>query len=400
MKYDFDKVIDRKGTSAVKIEYLPEGAPKDILSLWVADMDFPCAQPILDALHKRIDRSIFGYTFYNNDRMQAGDHNRIKDATQSWFSKRYGWSIDPNDMFYSPGIVPALAFLINILTKEGDGIIIQRPVYYPFTLRIEGNKRVVANNPLIRQGNTYVMDFDDLDKQFANPNNKGMILCSPHNPVGRVWTEEELRKVVAIAKKYDKWIISDEIHCDLTRVGIQFHPLLKIAPEYKDRIIVCTAPSKTFNLAGMQMSTLVIPNPDYQKRYKDFTVERMSIFVFSPLGLEATIAAYTEGTEWLEQVREYIDANIKYIEDFVKANLPKADVITCEGTYLVWIDVNKYCNDRTKLEHAMVHVAKVALDEGYIFGDEGNGYERINVASPKSVIVDCMERIKKALLSM
>jgi cystathionine beta-lyase len=303
-------------------------------------------------------------------------------------------------MFFCPGIVPALAFLINTLTNEGDGVIIQRPVYYPFTNKIEANNRIVVNNPLIREGNTYRMDYDDLDKKFADPKNKGMILCSPHNPVGRVWTKEELLKIVAVAKKYDKWIISDEIHADLTRIGITNVPLLKIAPEYKHRIIACTAPSKTFNLAGMQFSNIIIPNEEYRKNWVDLTDAKLSVSMCNPFGLEATIAAYTKGDEWLDQLRVYIDKNIDYIEKFVKSELPKATVIKCEGTYLVWIDVREYCNDKDKLEECMVKTAKLALDEGYIFGEEGIGYERINIAAPMSSIVLCMDRMKSALLSL
>ena len=392
MNYNFDEVVSRLGTNSIKLEVLPEGAPKDILSLWVADMDFPCAEPIIEALHSRVDKKIFGYTLYDNE--------RTKNAVFSWFHKRFGWDIDRSWMFFSPGVVPAFALLINVLTEEGDGIIIQQPVYYPFIKKIEANNRVIANNPLIRQGNSYVMDYDDLEKKFADPKNKGMIFCSPHNPVGRVWTEDELRKMVAIAKKYDKWIISDEIHGDLTRMGIQYHPLLKVAPDYKDRIIACTAPSKTFNLAGMQFSNIIIPNPEYQKAWLKLADERLSLSICNPFGMEAIIAAYADGEEWLEQVRQYIDSNIKYIQEFVAAHLPEAEVIDCQGTYLVWIDVKKYCSDPKILEHAMVHEAKVALDEGYIFGDEGIGYERINVATQRSNVVECMERIKKALLNL
>lgn len=391
MKYNFDEMIDRRGTHAIKLEWLPEGTPEGALSLWVADMDFVCAEPVLDALHARIDRKIFGYTSANNE--------DLKDAVLLWFEKRFAWNIDKDCIFFSPGIVPAIAFLINILTNEGDGIIIQRPVYYPFTAKIEANKRVVANNPLLRSGNTYVMDYVDLEKKFADPKNKGMILCSPHNPVGRVWSKEELQKIVDIAKKYDKWIISDEIHCDLTRVGITHHPLLTVAPDYKDKIIVCTAPSKTFNLAGMQFSNIIIPNPDYQKAWVDFVDVKMSLSICNPFGLEAIIAAYTHGDEWLDQLRAYIDDNINFIDQFVREHLPLVEMIKCEGTYLVWLDVSKYCADHQKLEQLMLHKAKVVLDEGYIFGEEGIGYERINVASPRSVIVECMERIKAALLS-
>lgn len=389
MKYNFDLIIDRKGTHSAKLDALPAGAPKDALSLWVADMDLPCAQPIIQALHDRIDRKIFGYTMYDN--------KECKNAVTGWYKKRFNWDIEKTEIFFSPGVVPALAFLINCLSRPGDGVIIQRPVYYPFTNKIIANGRKVVNNSLVRTGNTYVMDYEDLDKKFADENTKGMILCSPHNPVGRVWTKEELRKVVDIAKKYDKWIISDEIHSDLVRVGVTHTPLLKLAPDYNERIIVCTAPSKTFNMAGMQLSNIIIPNKEYQKLWTTMVDECFSLAICNPFGLTATIAAYTQGEEWLEQANTYIDGNIKYIEEFVRKNLPKAEVIDCQGTYLVWIDLNRYCDDAKKLETLMQHKAKIAFDEGYIFGEEGAGFERINVATQRVVVEDCMRRMKEAI---
>ncbi|MCQ4637719.1 pyridoxal phosphate-dependent aminotransferase [Anaerovorax odorimutans] len=389
MKYDFDTPIDRKGTHSVKFDAMPPGVPEDALSLWVADMDLPCAQPILDALHQRIDRKIFGYTLYEND--------ELKDAVTGWYQRRFGWQIEKDELFFSPGIVPAIAFLINCLTEEGDGVIIQRPVYYPFTNTIEANGRKVANSPLVRKGNTYEMDFMDLEQKFADERNKGMILCSPHNPVGRVWTGEELRKVVEIARKYDKWIVSDEIHSDLTRSGVVHTPLLKLAEDYSQRIIACTAPSKTFNLAGMQFSNIVIPNKEYQKKWNHLVSSRFSLGFCNPFGLTAIIAAYNQGDDWLSQVKTYIDGNIQYIEKFAAEQLPKAQVMDCQGTYLVWIDFSGYCSDSKKLKKLMQQKARVALDEGFIFGEEGEGYERINAAAPRCVIEECMERIKDAL---
>lgn len=392
MKYDFDTPVDRKGTYACKWDQMPGGASGDALPMWVADMDLPCAEPIIRALHERIDRKIFGYTVYENE--------ACAQAITSWYQKRFDWAISPETIYFSPGVVPALAFLINVLTEEGDGVIIQRPVYHPFTNKILANNRIVANNALVRVGNSYEMDFADLEQKFADEKNKGMILCSPHNPVGRVWTEEELRRVVDIAKKYDKWIISDEIHSDLTRIGVTHHPLTKVAPEYADRIIVCTAPSKTFNLAGMQFSNIIITNQDYQRRWKEITDDRFSVSLCSPFGLTAIIAAYTEGEEWLDQAREYIDGNIRFIEAFVKEHLPKAEVIDCQGTYLVWLNMGGYCSDETELENRMQKTARVALDEGYIFGEEGIGYERINVAAPRSMVEACMDRIRMAVSDM
>lgn len=389
MKYNFDEIIDRSGTSATKMESLPKGCPDDALPLWVADMDFACAEPILKALHERIDKKIFGYTMYDTDECLG--------AVLNWYKKRYGWEEQKENLFFCGGIVSAYAVLLNLLTKEGEGVVIQRPIYYPFTMKANSNGRQIVDSPLIYADGNYTIDFDDLDKKMAEPNNKVLVFCSPHNPAGRVWTEEEIRKVVDICKKYDKWIICDEIHCDLLRCGMTFHPILKVAPDYADRIAVCTAPSKTFNLAGMKTSNIVIHNKELQAAWKDLIGGKLSMNGAGTLGLTAMIAAYNEGEEWLEQLKEYLDGNFAYIDAFLKEHLPKAHMVPSEGTYLAWIDFNGYVNgDAEKLEEIMQKKAKVALDEGYIFGDAGRGFERINIATPRSVVEDCMDRILKA----
>lgn len=389
MKYNFDEIIDRSGTSATKMESLPEGCPDDALPLWVADMDFACAEPILKALHERIDKKIFGYTMYDTDECLG--------AVLNWYKKRYGWEEQKENLFFCGGIVSAYAVLLNLLTKEGEGVVIQRPIYYPFTMKANSNGRQIVDSPLIYADGNYTIDFDDLDKKMAEPNNKVLVFCSPHNPAGRVWTEEEIRKVVDICKKYDKWIICDEIHCDLLRCGMTFHPILKVAPDYADRIAVCTAPSKTFNLAGMKTSNIVIHNKELQAAWKELIGGKLSMNGAGTLGLTAMIAAYNEGEEWLEQLKEYLDGNFAYIDAFLKEHLPKAHMVPSEGTYLAWIDFNGYVDgDAEKLEEIMQKKARVALDEGYIFGDAGRGFERINIATPRSVVEDCMDRILKA----
>ena len=389
MKYNFDEIIDRTGTSATKMESLPKGCPDDALPLWVADMDFACAEPILKALHERIDKKIFGYTMYDTDECLG--------AVLNWYKKRYGWEEQKENLFFCGGIVSAYAVLLNLLTKEGEGVVIQRPIYYPFTMKANSNGRQIVDSPLIYADGNYTIDFDDLDKKMAEPNNKVLVFCSPHNPAGRVWTEEEIRKVVDICKKYDKWIICDEIHCDLLRCGMTFHPILKVAPDYADRIAVCTAPSKTFNLAGMKTSNIVIHNKELQAAWKELIGGKLSMNGAGTLGLTAMIAAYNEGEEWLEQLKEYLDGNFAYIDAFLKEHLPKAHMVPSEGTYLAWIDFNGYVDgDAEKLEEIMQKKARVALDEGYIFGDVGRGFERINIATPRSVVEDCMDRILKA----
>ena len=351
MKYNFDEVIDRKGTHAVKVERLPKGADKDSLALWVADMDFACAEPILKALHERIDRKIFGYTMYEAD--------ECMDAVTGWMKKRYGWEESRENLFFCPGVVAAYAALINLLTEPGDGIVLQRPIYYPFTNKANSNGRIPVDNALIYENGAYRIDFEDLDKKMADPANKVLVVCSPHNPTGRVWTEDELKKTV--------------------------------------EIVVCTAPSKTFNLAGMKTSNIVIHNKELQKKWKDYVNGSLSMDGASALGMTAMIAAYTEGEEWLEQLKDYLDGNFAYIDEYLKKYLPKAHLVKAEGTYLAWIDLNGYVDrDEKKMEELMQKKAKVALDEGYIFGDEGRGFERINVASPRSVIEECMNRIRTA----
>lgn len=389
MIYDFDKPVDRRGTHSMKLDCLPEGAPEDALSLWVADMDFPCAEPVIRALHERVDQLIFGYTVY--------DSAACKEAITGWFKRRYDYEISPEEIFYSPGIVPAIGFLLNMLSKEGDGVIIQRPIYYPFTNKIVGNNRRVVNNALIYENGTYRMDYEDLEAKLADPSNKGLIFCSPHNPTGRVWTEEELNRTVDLCKKYDKWIIADEIHCDLTRAGVTHIPLLKLRPDYKERIILCSAPSKTFNLAGMQMSNVIIPNPEYRAAWKHETADKFSIELPTTLGLTAMMAAYNEGEEWLDQVKAYIDGNFAFAKDFIEREMPKAKVVNAEGTYLLWVDLNAYCSDAKELKDLMCNRARVALDEGYIFGEEGIGFERLNLACTRATLTDCLMRMKKAL---
>lgn len=389
MKYNFDEMIDRGGTFAAKLDAMPEGSAEDAISVWVADMDFACAPPILDALHARIDKKIFGYTLYNND--------ELSDAVTGWFHRNYDWDVPKEDIFFSPGVVPALAFLLHILTEEGDGVIIQRPVYYPFTNKIAGSRRRIYNSSLLYEADGYKMDYADLEEKFSDPEIKGMIFCSPHNPVGRVWSEDELRRLVAIAKKYNKWIISDEIHMDLTRNGITHTPLAKVDPDYADQIVVCTAPSKTFNMAGMQLSNIIISNKAWQQKWIALVEGEYSMSMANPFGIAATIAAYNEGQEWLDQLRNYLDGNIELTKNYLEQHLPKAKMFVPEATYLVWIDLNAYESDPKKLEYIMQKKAKIAFDEGYIFGEEGNGFERINIAMPRSRVLECLDRMALAL---
>ena len=274
---------------------------------------------------------------------------------------------------------------------------IQPPVYYPFRSKIEANGRKAVNNPLLLKGGHYEIDFEDLDLKMSDPHNKGLLFCSPHNPIGRLWTEEELKRIAAVCRRYDKWIIADEIHCDLLRIGAEHHPMLKVCSDYADRIIACTAPTKTFNMAGLGISNIIIPNKEYQSLWRHFACERLSLEDCSPLSLAAQEAAYNHCEDWLDALRIYLDGNIDFTEQYLKETLPKARMIHPDATYLVWIDFRAYCSDPAALEQLMRRKARVMLDEGYIFGEGGEGFERINIATPRSILSECLARIASAL---
>lgn len=390
MRYDFDEVIDRKGTNSIKWEFTSfdiEGSTDDTLPLWIADMDFKCAEPILDAIHKRVDRHIFGYS--------VAASKEYFQAVCGWFERRFDWKIDSNNIVTSPGIVPALAFLIRVLTSEGDGIIIQSPVYYPFTNMIKNNNRTIVYNSLINNEGYYNIDFKDLEEKAKESNNKLMILCSPHNPVGRVWNEEELMRIAEICLKNEVFLISDEIHCDLIRKNSNFVPAGKIIDS--DRLISCTAPSKSFNIAGLQMSNIVIKSAEIKKLWNREIADKTGLSYTNPLGIVAAEAAYNEGEDWLEHVIDYIDDNLQYVDNYLKEHMPKAKYIIPEGTYFAWVDLNGYGYNHEELRELMVKKAGVALDEGYIFGKEGAGFERINVACPRSILQKCLDRMSGVL---
>jgi len=387
MKYDLDRIVDRTGTNSLKWEFGSKAHPKvtkNTLPLWVADMDFPSAEPILKALRERIDREIFGYSQHH-----TGEYFR---AVCSWMQRRFDWYVHSSDIFVAAGVVPALSSLVRCFSREGDGVIIQRPVYGPFTSRVERNGRHVVDNALINSGGYYSMDFEDLEKKAADPKNSMMILCSPHNPVGRVWTEDELKKVADICLANDVVLVSDEIHFDIVRSG-KTHLVLDSLYPGDDRIITCTAPSKSFNLAGMQVSHIVIRNDEYKKRWEAETGHPM----LSPLAIAAVQAAYDEGEEWLSQVNRYIDSNLEYIDTFLKEHLPEAGYLVPEGTYLAWIDLGAYGLTGDDLSDVLIEDAGIFLDGGLKFGPEYGAFQRINAACPKAILEDCLKRMADCL---
>lgn len=400
MKYDFDQEIRRTGTHSVKWQIywrgdkreLWEGTDPDLgddrtLPMWVADMDFPVAKPILDAMRKRIDHPIFGYV------VRTPDYN---EAVTSWMERRHGWKVTPDWIVNTPGVVPALNLLVRALSAPGDKILIQRPVYYPFTYAIENNGREVVSNSLVMENGVYRMDFADLEAKAADPKTKLLVLCSPHNPVGRVWTEEELRRLGEICNKHGVIVIADEIHGDLMLNGSTFVPYGKLGSEFMDNSVVCTAPSKTFNLAGLHTSNMIVSNEAHRKALVK-EIAASGVGGMNTFGLEATKAAYNEGEEWLAQVLDYLSGNANYLESFVAERIPEIKVIHPEGTYLVWLDCRGLGLDKLELEALMHEEVKVLFDEGYVFGSEGEGFERINIACPRSILTEALERIERAV---
>ncbi|MBP7737161.1 MAG: pyridoxal phosphate-dependent aminotransferase [Spirochaetes bacterium] len=389
MKFDFDRIIDRTGTGSFKWD-LADSIFKGsgLLPLWVADMDFESPPEVVAALEERARHGVFGYTAPMPEYFRA---------VTDWFERRHGWRIAPDWIVPAPGVVPALNLLIQTFTEPGDGVIVQKPVYYPFMGAIKNNGRVIINNPLKLEDKAYRVDYDDLEQKARDPRARMLILCSPHNPVGRLWTKEELKSIGDICAAHDLLVISDEIHCDLTFKGNRHVPFGSISPGFLMKSITCTAPSKTFNLAGLQTANLVIANPELRKRYNR-TIECLGLKWPNLFGAEALIAAYRHGDEWLDQLMDYLDGNLTFLKEFIVEKLPRVKVIEPEATYLVWLDFREYGLGNENLKKLLRDQARLALDDGYIFGSpEGDGFERINIACPRAILEEAMERMRGAL---
>ena len=386
--YDFDEVIDRRNTDCLKYDFaVQRGRPKDVLPFWVADMDFSIAQEIEDALVKRCQHGIFGYS-------EATDGYFA--ALQNWYLKHFNWQVQRPWLIKTPGVVFALAMAVKAFTEPGDGVLVQQPVYYPFTEVIRDNDREVVNAPLALVNGHYEIDFADLEQKLANPKVKLMFLCSPHNPVGRVWTKEELLKVGDLCLKYNVITVSDEIHSDFVWDDNVHTPFATLGEEYQQNCIVCTAPSKTFNLAGLQVSNIFIPNQKLRRAFRK-QIDAAGYSQLNTLGLVACQAAYTYGEEWLTQVKAYIRSNITFVDDYLKQNLPQIKMLPIEGTYLVWLDCSALGMTADEREQWLWHEAKLWLDGGGIFGKEGEAFERINVACPRATLLQGLEQLKAAI---
>lgn len=387
-KYNFDEKVDRRGTSCLKYDFgMKRKGRDDLLPLWVADMDFKLPQEILEDLHKRIDHGIFGYTDLDESYHAAVDR---------WFYAHHGYHVDMNTLTVGCGVVYGLATGVNAFTKEGDAILIQQPVYYPFREVIEDNGRTFVNNQLHYENGAYTIDFEDFEKKIVENNVKVFIFCNPHNPVGRVWTKEELEKIGDICLRHDVVIMDDEIHCDFIYPGHKFVSFMNLDEKYRKNLVLYTSPSKTFNVAGLQPANIIIPDEKLRAAYR----KANSAAGYSQgnlMGMEAVKAVYTKGDEWVKELVEYITGNMEYVRAFVKTNFPKAHFVEPEGTYLIWIDFSGYGFTDEELEHIMVEEAKLWLDCGIVFGQETAQFERFNIACPRATVVQAFEQLKQAL---
>lgn len=398
MKYNFDEIIDRKNTNALNTDgfrsYIFHAGPEktfpfaddEFVRMWVADMEFAAPPQICDAMKKRIDRRIFGYTNVFGD--------EYYNAFSGWCKEKYDWSFPKEELTFSPGIIPALYSLVEELVKKDEKMLIVTPAYGFFQHAAEYNHIEMSCSPLLKEKGYFKIDFDDLEKRAADPKVSLLLWCNPHNPSGRMWTEEELKKVAAIVEKNDLWVISDEIHCDLIRQGRKHIPLGKIMPDYK-KLITCMSASKTFNLAGLMFSDIIIRDKALREAFQD---RDKNIGFVNPLSLAAHTAAYQECGDWLEQLKDYLDGNFAFLDAFLKENLPEAVYTIPESTYLAWIDVQKCLPGVEDLPDFFANQAGVLLEGGDgLFVGNAKGYIRLNLAMPRATIQTGLERMKKAI---
>lgn len=386
--YDFDRIVDRRHTSCLKYDFgMKRKGREDLLPLWVADMDFALPEEILEDFRKRIDHGIFGYTDPDDEYFKA---------LNQWFSARHGYTVDSDFVTVGCGIVYGLATGVRAFTAEGDAILIQQPVYYPFREVIEDNGRVFINNQLHYENGKYTIDFEDFERKIVENQVKVFILCNPHNPVGRVWTKSELERLGDICLAHDVIIMDDEIHCDFVYGDHKFTSFMTLDSRYRRNLVMYTSPSKTFNVAGFQPANIIIPNEELRARYRRANAGA-GYSQGNIMGMEAVKSCYTKGAWWVDQLVKYVEGNIAYVREFVKENLPGAFFVEPEGTYLVWIDFSGYGFTDEELEHLMTEEAKLWLDSGKIFGPETAQFERFNLACPRATVEQAFRQLKDAL---
>lgn len=381
MKFDseyFDRVVDRRATNSMKWDEA-DGA----LPLWVADMDFPTAPCIIEALKRRVEHGIFGYTEVPDAYFKA--------ATE-WFARFHGWNFTRQDIIYTSGVVPAISAIIKAMTRPGDGVIVQTPAYNCFFSSIRNNGCILISNPLINTGDGYAIDFEDLERKAAEPSAKVLLLCNPHNPVGRVWRREELLGIADICQRHNIFVISDEIHCELTYGGHRYTPFASLSAEVSAGCASCVSPSKAYNIAGLQIANIVAVNPEIRKRI-DRAINDNEVCDVNPFGVIATIEAYTNGREWLQGLKEYLFENYLTVKSFFAEHLPQFPVTPLEGTYLAWIDISASGLNGHQFTELLKAKANVMLNEGEMYGSGGEEFVRLNFACPRSVLREALERI-------
>ena len=387
MPINFDEIIDRRNTSCLKHDFAVErGYPADILPFWVADMDFRAPAPVIDALKARAEHGIFGYTQIKDDYFAV---------LRNWFRTRHAWDIERSELIITPGVVFAIATAIRAFTEPGDAVLIQQPVYYPFANMIRQNERTLVDNPLRLIEGRYQIDFEDFEQKIVEHGVKLFILCSPHNPVGRVWTRAELEQIAAVCLRHNVIVVADEIHEEFIRPGFRHIPFASLSEEAAAVTITCTSPSKTFNLAGLQISNIFIRNKELRRRFKD-ELSRTGCDEPNTLGLTGAKAAYEHGAAWLTELLAYLEKNTVRAKAFLAQHLPKVRFIEPEGTYLLWLDFSACGLSDKELNEKIIREANLWLDDGPIFGTGGSGFQRINIACPWSTLENGLEHLAKA----
>ncbi len=397
MKYDFDQIHSRENTSCSKWDgAVAIFGSSDVIPMWVADMDFPAARPIVEALQERATHEFFGYTEPSKS---------LIEAVVERMERKFDWRIDPEWIVFTPGVIPALNVAIRSLTRPGDEIILQEPAYYPFFNSVRQNGAQIVTNQLILSNGRYEMDFEDLARKFqprmgmrAMPSRvKTIVLCNPHNPIGRLWNREELTRLGEIVIGNGATVISDEVHCELLFKGNSHTPFAAISREFEQNCIVCMAPSKTFNLAGLEASSIIIPN---KKLRDNFNEARSGVSRPNLFGFTAMEAAYRSGDDWLEQLLSYLDGNLEFTTEYFARKIPKIKVIKPQGTYLLWLDCRELGMDDPALREFFRKQAKVGLDDGFLFGAGGSGFQRMNIACPQGILQEALHRIETAVNSL
>ena len=381
MKYNFDELISRRGTNSYKWD---SAADAGVLPLWVADMDFRTAPAITEALARRVAHGIFGYT-----RIPEAYYN----AVTGWFARRHGWHFKKEWMIYTSGVVPAISAIIKALARPGDKVLVQTPVYNCFFSSIRNNGCEAACSPLLRTGDTYRMDFDDLERKAADPAVKLMLLCNPHNPAGRVWTREELTRLGEICLRHDVTVVADEIHCELVFPEYTYTPFASISEEFQRRSVACVSPSKAFNIAGLQIANIVAADDGMRERI-DRAININEVCDVNPFGVEATIAAYNEGEEWLTQLIGYLKGNYGFMKDYCAKHLPDFPTAKLEGTYLVWMDCSVLHIPSEELERQLVEQARLWLNAGAMYRSPKEGFMRWNIACPRQRLAEALDRFR------